>query len=184
MDPHARFGLETSSAMSLQQAHDLYLALLNLGLHDDLEPFLREALGLVVGATRARQGYLELTDDEDDGETPRWWIAHGFEGDALADVRRNISRGVIAAALATGETIVTPSAVLDPRFATRESVQKRGIEAVVCAPFGADPSRGALYLQGWTSPDVFSDADRELAETFCRYLAPLVDRLLTRRRQD
>ena len=170
--------------MSLQQAHDLYLALLNLGLHDDLEPFLREALALVVGATRARQGYLELADDEDGDATPRWWIAHGFEGEALADVRRYISRGVIATALASGETIVTPSAVLDPRFANRESVQKGGIEAVVCAPVGSDPPRGVLYLQGWTPPDVFSNTDRELAETFCRYLAPLVDRLLTRRRQD
>jgi Nif-specific regulatory protein len=169
--------------MSLQQAHDLYLALLNLGLHDDLEPFLREALELVVGATRARQGYLELTDD-DGGETPRWWIAHGFDGEAIGDVRRNISRGVIAAAIATGQTIVTPSAVLDPRFADRESVQKGRIEAVVCAPIGIDPPRGVLYLQGWTAPDVFSSADRELAETFCRHLAPLIDRLVTRRRRN
>ena len=46
MDQGASIGLEPSSTMSLQQAHDLYLALLNLGLHDDLEPFLREALEL------------------------------------------------------------------------------------------------------------------------------------------
>ena len=50
--------------MSLQQAHDLYLALLNLGLHDNLEPFLREALELWSGRDAGEQGYLELADDE------------------------------------------------------------------------------------------------------------------------
>ena len=96
----------------------------------------------------------------------------------MENVRTAISRGIIAEALATGQTIVTPSAVLDPRFSARESVRRSRIEAVLCAPIGADPPRGVLYLQGRAAPGLFSDEERGRAEIFARHLAPLVDRLL------
>ena len=165
----------------LQRDYTLALHLLELGQQRDLEPFLREALGLVVEAVEARQGYLELHDDQGGGEG--WWIVHGFTDAELATVRDAISRGIIAEALATGQTIVTPSALLDPRFGVRESVRRGRIEAVLCAPIGADPPRGVLYLQGGTQGAMFSDEERRRAETFARHLAPLVDRVLEEHRQ-
>ena len=166
----------------LQRDYALALHLLELGQQQALEPFLREALGLVVEAVEARQGYLELHDEQGG---PGWWIAHGFTDAELTTVRDAISRGIIAEALATGETIVTASALLDPRFGVRESVRRGRIEAVLCAPVGADPPRGVLYLQGGAQPGMFSEEERRRAETFARHLAPLADRALEehRRRQ-
>src|SRR5436189_194068 len=166
----------------VQRERDLYRRLLDLGRHDEPEPFLREALGLIVEVTGARQGYVELHDDDHTG-TPRWSLAHGFTAEQLASVRAALSRGIIAEALATGKTIVTPSALLDERFRARDSVRVGHIEAVLCAPIGDDPPRGVVYLQNRAGHGFFSEDDRACAETFARHLAPLVDRVLARQRE-
>jgi Nif-specific regulatory protein len=164
---------------------DLCLRLLSLGRVDEVVPFLRGALELVVEVTCARQGYVELLHDEDGSatQTPSWWIAHGLSAEEIQGVRRVISRGIIAEALATGKMIVTPSALLDPRFSGRESVRLGKIEAVLCAPIGEDPPRGVLYLQGRTSAGMFSEEDQTRVEQFTRHLALLADRLLAQQQQ-
>jgi len=162
---------------SLRRERDLYLRLLDLGREEDLEALVREALALIVATTDAARGYLELNDES--GE-PRWSTAHGLSGPELEQVRLSISRGIIAEALASGKIIETPSAVIDSRFAARESVQRGRIGAVLCAPIGDGRPRGVLYL----SSDVqgaFSE-QRERVETFARHVAPLVDRILAGRR--
>src|SRR6266404_5216251 len=117
----------------------LYRRLLDLGRRDEPEPFLREALGLIVEVTAARHGYLELHDDDRTG-TPRWALAHGFTAEQLAGVRAAISGGIIAEAVATGKTIVTPSALLAERFRARESVRLGPPEALIESElFGALP---------------------------------------------
>jgi Nif-specific regulatory protein len=165
----------------LQRDHALALRLLELGQQRELEPFLRQALALVVDAVDARQGYLELHDAASEGTG--WWIGHGFTDAELDTVRGAISRGIVAEALATGQTIITPSAVLDPRFGIRESVRRSRIEAVLCAPIGVDPPRGVLYLQGGAQPAMFSEEQRRRAESFAHHLVPLVDRVLDEQRR-
>jgi len=157
---------------------------LNLGRETEIEPLLREALALIVEVTEARQGYLELQDDEGckPDEAPNFWIAHELSAQEIEGVRRAISRGISAESLATGRTIVTPSALLDPRFSERDSVRMGKIEAVLCTPIGDDPPRGVLYLQGRATPGLFPPEDQERAAVFARHLAPLVDRLLAQRR--
>jgi Nif-specific regulatory protein len=173
---------DSAELARVQRERDLYRRLLDLGRQDEPEPFLREALGLIVEVAGARQGYLELHDDDDAG-TPHWSLAHGFTAEQLAGVRAVLSRGIIAEAIATGKTIVTPSALLDERFRERESVRVGRIEAVLCAPVGDDPPRGVLYLQNRIGHGFFSEDDRAWAETFARHLAPLVDRVLARQRE-
>src|SRR5882724_3794747 len=129
-----------------RRERDLYRRLLELGRQTTLEPLLREALGFIVEVVGARQGYLELLSDDDRNGEPRWWIAHGFSPQAIEEVRSALSRGIIAMALATGRTIVTSSALLDPRFHARDSVLRGRIEAVLCAPVGEDIPRGVVYL--------------------------------------
>src|SRR5262249_7398367 len=141
---------------NLRKERDLYLRLLNLGGQRELVPFLREALALIVEVVEARQGYLELHDDDERTDEPRWWIAHGFSVDEISGVRATISRGIVAEAIAPGQRIVTPSALLDPRFSGGESVRLGKIEAVLCAPIGEAPPRGVLYLQGRAMPGLFS----------------------------
>jgi Nif-specific regulatory protein len=156
---------------------DLYRRLLELGAQTELEPFLEEALALVVEVAGARQGYLELHGASDDAEHG-WSIAHGFSSSELEEVRSRISRGIIAEALSTGQIIDTASAMRDPRFLGRKSVQDERIEAVLCAPIGSDPPLGALYLQGRDKSGAFSDDDSKRAALFARHLAPLADSLV------
>jgi Nif-specific regulatory protein len=159
---------------------DLYRRLLDLGAQTEIEPFLAQALALIVEVTGARQGYLELTDAGD--EDGPWSIASGFSEGELADVRSRISRGIIAEAIASGGVVETPSAMADARFSARESVQGRRIEAVLCAPIGSDPPAGALYLQGRERSGPFGPEDRDCAVAFARHLAPLADTILLRHR--
>ncbi len=153
---------------------ELYRRILELDVQEDLGPLLAEALGLIREITGARLGYLELYE-----EGPRWSVSQGMTDQEVAGARAVLSRGIIAEALATGQTIVTPSALLDPRFQERRSVQHGQIAAVLCAPVGSDPPIGVLYLQD-AGGGMFSDEDRAMAELFTRHLAPLADRLLVR----
>jgi Nif-specific regulatory protein len=176
--------LPAADHSTLAIERELYRRLLNLGREKELLPLLREALALIVEVTGVSQGYLELYDDDDEpNAAAKWGIAHGFSDSELDAVRSAISRGIIAEAVAGGETVVTPSAYLDPRFKTRESVKIGKIEAVLCTPIGEDPPRGVLYLQGRAKPGLFTPDERERAEVFAHHLARLVDALLAEQRQ-
>ncbi len=172
---------EQPSYEALRSERDLYRRLLDLGAHRELSALLRDALALIVEVTGARLGYLELHDPEDAPEDrSRWSIAHDLSGTEIERVRTAMSRGIIAQALASGETVITPAAMVDPRFSAFTSVREAQIEKVLCAPVGIDVPIGVLYLQGSTADGSFSDVDRQHAEIFARHLAPLADRLLAR----
>ena len=172
---------ENIEVATIRRERDFYLRLLDLGRQSELEPLLSDALALIVELSGARQGYLEIDDDEDERtESSRWWMAHGFSAEEIESVRLAVSRGIVAEALATGQTIVTPSALLDPRFSERESVRLGRIEAVLCAPIGGGSPRGVLYLQGRATCGLFSEEERRRAELFALHLAPLVDRIMAR----
>ena len=170
----------------LRLERDFLLQLLELGHREDVRPFLHDALALIAGATGAKKGYVALSAASDarpsragDGGEPRFWIAHGLDSAEIEGVRRAISSGIVAEALATGRTISTASALDDPRFRDQASVQMQRIRAVLCAPIGA-PAIGVLYLEGRDKVGPFPEASRALAELFARHLAPLADRLLAR----
>ena len=126
----------------IRRERDLYRRLLQLGKGDELEPFLEQALALVVEVTGAQQGYLELRDPNRDDDESAWSMSFGCSEPELRDIRTYISRGIIAEALATGETVVTHSALLDERFRNRESVRTGKIESVLCAPVGGNAALG------------------------------------------
>jgi Nif-specific regulatory protein len=181
METHAQAPVD---AAVLRRERDLYLRLLELGHEVTLAPFLKDALAVLVEITGAQEGYLELYDDDDEPtEAPQWWMAHGLSTERIDDVRTTISRGIIAESIASGRTIVTAAAVLDPRFSHRESVRRAGIQAVLCAPVGADRPRGVLYLTGGTGQP-FSEEDRARVELVTRHLAPVADRLLLQARAE
>jgi Nif-specific regulatory protein len=171
---------QTPEADRLRQERDLYRRLLDLGAQEELEPFLREALGLIVEASGARRGYLELRVQDSDEADSAWWMAHDCSSEEVEGIRDAISRGIIAEALGSGQTVSTASALLDPRFSDRSSVKAHRIEAVLCAPIGVDGSLGVVYLQGRGEPGPFTEDDRAQAELFARHLAPLAERLVVR----
>ena len=176
---------DVADAAELRRERDLYLRLLELGHETNLAPFLQEALALLAEVTGAQEAYLELHDDAEGApEGPRWWSARGLSSERIADVRVTISRGIVAEAVASGRTVITPAAVLDPRFSERESVRMAGIQAVLCAPIGADRPRGVLYLTGTSSGQPFTENHRRCIELVTGHLTPLVDRLLLQQRLD
>ncbi|HEY4121727.1 MAG TPA: sigma 54-interacting transcriptional regulator, partial [Byssovorax sp.] len=170
----------------LRVERDLLLRLVALGTVDDLRPFLEGALALIVEATEASKGYLELAAP---GAGAPFWIAHGFSDAEIDGVRRALSTGIVAQAIATGRTISTANASIDPRFSANESVQAGKIQAVLCAPVALpaaaqaskpSPAFGVVYVEGRTAPGPFPEASRKLAELFAQCLAPLADRVLAR----
>jgi Nif-specific regulatory protein len=165
----------------LRRERDLYRALLELGCCDEIEPFLEEALSLVVALTGARRGYIELAEDRDEDAPPRFSMAHGCYDEDVEAIRDAFSRGIIAEAIAAGETIVTESALQDPRFIKSASVKRNLTEAVLCAPLGAQ-STGVVYLQDRRLEGPFTEEHRKVVEDVARYLAKFAHRLLSWKR--
>jgi Nif-specific regulatory protein len=165
----------------LRLERDLYLGLLSLNARTALDSFLNEALSLMLRIAGASQGYIEIFSDN---EGAGWWTAAGICDDELEVIRAAVSRGIIAEAIASETAVVTPSALLDPRFRDFGSVRRSNIEAVLCAPIGSTPPVGVLYLQGRTLPGNFSEEDLARAEIFGRHLAPLVHRLFLDSREE
>jgi Nif-specific regulatory protein len=169
----------------LRRERDFYRRLLELGTRDELDPLLDEALALIVDVTGAEQAYLELrspghgaTEADEDG---LWWRGHRCSDKRIEAIRHTISHGIVASAVASGQTIDIPSAVDDAVFCDLRSVRQNQIGAVLCAPVG-QPPLGVVYLQGRSAPGSFTSEDRAEVELFARQLAPLVDRLLARHR--
>lgn len=160
----------------LARERDLYLGLLELSLHQDPAPLLKNALELVVGLVDATQGYLEFFDP-DTGHQGLWY-SFGFPEEEVASVRELVSHGIIAEAVATERVVVTSSALLDPRFRDRASVRQSSIHAVICAPIGADPPRGVLYLQNAVAGREVLAQRALYVERFAKYLAPIADQVV------
>jgi len=170
---------DSSEIDRLRFERDLYLGLLGLSDRADPGAFLEEALGLIVRVLNAQQGYLEVSDPD---EGPASWCAAGCSDEQVEVIRTIVSRGIIAEALALGEVISCASAILDPRFRDRPSVQASNIEVVLCVPIIRETPVGVLYLQGRSGTPSFSDQEVERARTFARHLAPLVESLFIRSR--
>ena len=155
---------------------DFYRRLLDLGGQDEIGPLLDDALALAVEIVDAEVAYVELHDDG--GAAPLFWRAHGLSIDGLEAVRASISRGIIARAIAAGETLETESASTDDRFAHFGSLRAGRIGAVLCVPIGTPPPIGVVYVQRRGASGAFAPSDRSRVELFARQLAPLADRLL------
>ena len=169
----------------LRGERDLYLRLLELGRQEHVEPFLREALGLIVELVNAERGYIALGHLGDDlTKAHRWSLAHCCTEEQVADIRAKISHSIIAEAVATGQTIHTPSAVLDPAFSQNQSVRLNRIEAVLCAPVGQPLSVGVIYLQGHVGGGAFPDEAQRNVELFATHLAPLANRVVAKRSEE
>ena len=143
-----------------------YQRLLSLD-ETNVEPLLADALRLLVEISQAELVYAELFDED---HAPRFWRGYHVDEPALDSIRAMISRGIVARAIAEGETIQTPSAFGDARFASLDSVKRNEVAAVLCIPLRREGvSVGVLYLQSCVRS--FSTLDRDRAEVFASRLA-------------
>jgi len=106
----------------LRAERDLYLGLLELGSQEAIEPFLRDALALIVATSGASKGYMELRADPAEPDSRRWSMAHECSESEVDGLLATLSSGIIAEALGRGETVSTAAALGDPRFKDRPSV--------------------------------------------------------------
>lgn len=154
---------------------DLFEQLLEARDSSEPRAAIARVIELLVTATHARRGYLESYPAHDHTR-PQWTVSHGCSADEEAEIRAVTSRGIVAAALASGTTVHTPYAVLDTRFATLPSVREQRLEAVLCVPLGGIGC-GVLYLEGRREGGPFGDADVRLAERVAKHVWPSIDRL-------
>lgn len=172
----------TEELARIKQERDLYWRLLEIGIRNNLKQLLEESLALILEVTLAQKGLLALYGDNHT-ERPLFAITKSCSEDEIQDIQQRISRGIIAQALSTGETLLISSAKDDPRFQDNASVLHHGIGAVLCAPIIYEAPLGVLYLQGREDHTSFSEEDRQRAEAFVRHLAPSVDRLLQKQKE-
>ena len=160
----------------LTAERDLYKRLIELAAHDELDPLLEEALSLVIELTGAERGVIVVRE-------AGLGALHFFGCDAQDQKRieGELSRGIVAEAIASRKTVSTASAREDPRFSGNKSVQAARIEAVVCAPVGRG---GALYLAGRSAPGPFGEREVRVVETCATGLGPLLERLVARARDE
>ncbi len=170
----------TTESDRIRLERDLYQALLGLSNRDDPGAFLEETLGLTVRVLGAERGYIEVIDPYGG---PTWWRAAGCSEEQVEVIRQIVSRGIIAEAMARGEVVACPSAILDPRFRDRPSVQASKIEAVLCVPIIRATPVGVLYLQGRRGAGSFSEQEIDLGQLLAHHLAPQVESLFVRFRQ-
>ena len=162
------------SGSRIELQRDLYRLLLELNNDPDcdLKRCLTQALELIVGISGAEHGYIEVRR-EDGGVV---YNAHSLTQEEIDNVQAGISAGIIANALASGEPVLTQSALFDPRFNTLESVQRSKIQAVLCIPLAGRATRGVLYLEGdFESEDEGVQFD---VRSFADHVSPFLDQLL------
>lgn len=163
------------SSKKVELQRDLYLHLLRADEQKDSEisTFLNKALEIICKLSKAKQGYMELKNDDD----PSVWSAWGFDSEEIENIQTAISSGIVDQVLQSGKPVVTSSAVMDPRFRERQSVYNAKIQAVLCAPIGGFQQKGVLYLQGDPSFDPESAENMMNADVFTKQVYPMLSRL-------
>jgi Nif-specific regulatory protein len=160
------------TADELRVERDIYRCVLALRVRDDIEDALTELLELLVAATGAERGYLEL--GAKDGAGARWSLSCRCDAEQCEEIRAATSRGIVTAALSAGTTLHVPIATLDDRFARQPSVREQRLEAVLCVPIGG-LGAGVLYIEGQRGRGPFTDDAIALAEEVARHVGPAVD---------
>lgn len=171
-----------SDCEHVRRERELFARLLEILRHGAMEPFLDEALALIVELSGAECGYIQLQASRPDGGEPlAWWASERLDAAQVATVRGRLSTGIMADALETQDVVETPFALHDPRFSDLDSVRNNRIEAALCVPIGKRPIAGLVYLQGPPGGGAFTPAARDLALLFAHHLAPAAYRLVRTR---
>lgn len=173
-------GTREDDAQWVRRERDLCLRLLELSRQPEVEVFLEEALTLIVEISSAERGYLALQGSADPDSSPQWWLSRGCSDEDIRDIREVTSRGIVAEALRTGQTVHTACARSDPRFEERSSIRQNEVEGVLCVAVGDSPPIGVVYLQGRTDGKPFSVEVQRWAELFARHVAPVASGVLAR----
>lgn len=165
----------TRQQIELQKA--FYLHLLSLDNRTEIDDHLKQALRLLVAITRADEGYIEMIDLS--GNTI--FSSISFSDEEVRNIQSVISTGVIRETLEKQKIVQTSSAITDPRFRERVSVQDARIKGVLCVPVKTGRGKGVVYLQGDHIHDRESEALLDDVLLFTRHISSVLDQLLINR---
>lgn len=165
----------------IEAERTLFSSLLDLP-SERAEEWLKGVLGQLVELTQAQRGYVELYREEGRGER-RLWASFQCTAEEEAAIAARTSRGIVASAVASGETVHTAMALLDERFSMNDSVQSQKLEAVLCVPF-TTLTPGVLYLEGRRGRGPFSSENLRLVEKVARFLGPVLGSVTLGRRTE
>lgn len=155
---------------------DFYQLLLRLGENKGIQfqELLDQALALIVLISDAKQGYIQVQDALGNIQ----FTTSSIPNSQIKNIQQSISLGIVAESIARGESIRTSSALLDPRFQDRRSVQNAQIEAVLCVPFNGEALEGVLYLQGDSRLSEESEKIQLDTQLFSIHVSPLLKQIL------
>ncbi|MEL6183057.1 MAG: sigma-54 dependent transcriptional regulator [Myxococcota bacterium] len=161
----------------LKTERDLYRTILELAAaEEEVEPFLKKVLELVMTRSRARRCFVGLgAPDAEKGVPAAWWTIHAPDGEE-AGLEMRVSSTIIRAALDEGETVRTFSALLDERFSQAASVRRTSIESALCVPVGR--REGVIYLEGQSGDRDFITRCEDSVRLLAQVMAGVAWKLL------
>ena len=171
--------LEDLAGLSLQTRMGRLALRLLERLKPDFTPLdlCRAVLDDLLGATRARRGYLVLCRGS--VEEVEVVAARDFASLELSSAEYTLSRSMLEPCLVTGQTLRVDEARTDERFSSETSVVTEGMRSALVVPLKAsDRVIGALYLENNALAQAFTPEDEALLEAFGSILAANVASML------
>jgi transcriptional regulator with GAF, ATPase, and Fis domain len=143
-------------------------ALVNSSL--DLDLVLEDVMDTVIHLAGAERGYLVLIDKRTGDLDLR--TARNWDRENMADGEAIFSRGIINAAIAQKEPILTTNAQQDARFQAMQSVVQHALRSIVCVPMIVrDEVVGVLYADNKIGQGVFNPENLPILGVFANQAA-------------
>jgi len=135
----------------------------------DLDLVLRITMDHGLRALGAERGYILLRDVELGTLSVRMTRNMG-------DIR-GFSQSIAESVIASGKSILTTDAQVDPRFSKAESVMINAIRAVMCVPLRGKnvESVGAIFVDGIPGNPMFSDRGMQFLSSFAGQAATAIE---------
>ena len=135
----------------------------------DLDLVLRITMDHGLRALGAERGYILLRDAESGTLSVRMTRNMG-------DIR-GFSQSIAESVIASGKSILTTDAQVDPRFSKAQSVMINAIRAVMCVPLRGKnvESVGAIFVDGIPGNPMFSDRGMQFLSSFAGQAATAIE---------
>jgi transcriptional regulator with GAF, ATPase, and Fis domain len=141
-----------------------------LAREHELERLLERVIDHAITMLNAERGFVILAKD---GEL----VVHTSRDRKGDDQSARFSRGIAEKVVASGEPVVTLSALSDERMANYLSVHQLNVQSVACVPIRAPDARvaGALYLETRMRPGALFHAELPTLMAFADQVAIAIE---------
>lgn len=139
----------------------------------DLNDTLNHVIDSLIQITGAERGFLMLFDEDGNLNIS---AARNFDNENIASTDLDLSYTVVRSALASGESLMTTNAQMDPRLANRESIIGYNLRSILCVPMQVRGHKiGALYLDNRVQEGIFSENEMWMVTAFANQAAVAIE---------